>query len=568
MKKKNLFGILALVSMFFTTSCSQDDLSNESLTNDFVNATFTLGTDDVLGSRAIGDGTTVDKVACAVYDAQGNELSELSQKVSFDGTTEDGKRKATFNTRLAKGHEYRVAFFAYNEAANAYNVDDLKKITVNSGQLSNVEGRDAFTAYYVVEAGKTMNIINETVILKRPFAQLNLGINNDELEDARKAGIIVDETKIIVSNVHNVFSAYDDAVVDGNVAAEMEFGLNDIPKEKLVINNQEYNYLAMNYLLVGDKGSEKSLTDVKFIYKTTTGVMNEPVTIFNSIPVQRNYRTNILGRLLTTPAEFTLVIDNSFEGTKAVLEPVEVNTWDEFTVAVGSIDPNYQYIRLCSDITYNDHYTLSKDVTIDLNNYSLGVGPKKLFNNKSNSTIQNGIINGLFYHISGDATYSNIKFSGDVQLTTSTEAQFQIKGGNVLVKDCIFNNTSYTGTKPRSVSVEGRSTGSVKFEGCYFYSTKSERVYVNQIKETANVEFSNCTFSIAPIFAMTGGGLYSNLTLVGSKSSMGISFEMYDRTKDQGLTEDETAIIKSIFNNNIISSAKLYYNGATDTMKK
>lgn len=104
MKKKNLFGILALVSMFFTTSCSQDDLSNESLTNDFVNATFTLGTDDVLGSRAIGDGTTVDKVACAVYDAQGNELSELSQKVSFDGTTEDGKRKATFNTRLAKGH--------------------------------------------------------------------------------------------------------------------------------------------------------------------------------------------------------------------------------------------------------------------------------------------------------------------------------------------------------------------------------------------------------------------------------------------------------------------------------
>lgn len=114
-----------MVSMLFTTSCSQDDLQNDPLTSDFINATFTLGTDDVLGSRAIGDGSSVDKVACAVYDAQGNELKELYKKVSFDGTTEDGKLKATFSTRLAKGHNYRVAFFAYKEDANAYNVEDL-----------------------------------------------------------------------------------------------------------------------------------------------------------------------------------------------------------------------------------------------------------------------------------------------------------------------------------------------------------------------------------------------------------------------------------------------------------
>lgn len=282
----------------------------------------------------------------------------------------------------------------------------MKKITVNSGQLSNVEGRDAFTAYYVVEAGKTMNIINETVILKRPFAQLNLGINNDELEDARKAGIIVDETKIIVSNVYNAFSAYDDAVVTDAEAGEMVFELNAIPKEKLVINGKEYNYLAMNYLLVGDKGSEKSLTDVQFIYQTTKGVKNDPITSFNSIPVQRNYRTNILGRLLTTPAEFTLVIDNSFEGTKAVLEPVDVNTWDEFTAAVGSIDPNYQYIRLQADISdTGNNCSLQNNVTIDLNGKSLEITePNNMLNigdknntTKPNVTITNGNLNCKVY---------------------------------------------------------------------------------------------------------------------------------------------------------------------------
>ena len=140
--KKNIFlSILALASMLFVTSCSQDELINESTNGDFVNATFTIETADGIGTRAVGDGTTVDKVACAVYDAYNNEeLKSLRQDVAITNKT------ATFSVRLAKGQNYRIAFFAYNEAAGAYDVEDLKNIVVNDGQLSNVEGRDAFTA--------------------------------------------------------------------------------------------------------------------------------------------------------------------------------------------------------------------------------------------------------------------------------------------------------------------------------------------------------------------------------------------------------------------------------------
>ena len=317
MKKRNFFlGMLTMVGMFFATSCSQDELINESTNGDFVNATFTISTADGIGTRAVGDGTTVDKVACAVYDADGDELKDLYKVEEVVGKT------ATYNVRLAKGQNYRIAFFAYNEAASAYDVTDLKNIVVNDGQLSNVEGRDAFTAYYDVVTGKSMNAINETVTLKRPFAQLNLGIDAVELEDAKKAGIEVAESKIVVSNVYKAFSAFDNAVVEGAETSEMTFELNAIPTEalKVTVNGEErfYNYLALNYLLVGDKDTEKSLTDVEFIWKGKDGETNDPTTTFLNIPVQRNYRTNIIGKLLTSPANFTIVVDAEFDGEKVV----------------------------------------------------------------------------------------------------------------------------------------------------------------------------------------------------------------------------------------------------------
>lgn len=319
MKKRNIFlGMLTMVGMFFATSCSQDELFNESTNGDFVNATFTIGTADGIGTRAVGDGTTVDKVACAVYDADGVELTDLHKVEDVVGKT------ATYNVRLAKGQNYRIAFFAYNAEAKAYDVTDLKNIVVKDDQLSNVEGRDAFTAYYDVQTGKSMNAINETVTLRRPFAQLNLGIDAIELEDAKKAGIEIAQSKIVVSNVYKAFSAFDNAVVEGAETSAMTFEMNTIPNEslKVTVNGEvkEYTYLALNYLLVGDADTEKSLTDVEFIWEGKDGETNDPTTKFLNIPVQRNYRTNIIGKLLTSPANFTIVINEAFGGEELVHE--------------------------------------------------------------------------------------------------------------------------------------------------------------------------------------------------------------------------------------------------------
>ena len=138
MTKKILFGMFAAVGLL-ATSCSDDELNNSLASGDYVNASFSIETPEGILTRAIGDGTQADKVACAIF-YNGEELSELRKTVDVTSKT------ATYNVRLAKGQKYQAVFFAYNEAADAYNLENMKAIEVKTDQSCNAENRDAFTA--------------------------------------------------------------------------------------------------------------------------------------------------------------------------------------------------------------------------------------------------------------------------------------------------------------------------------------------------------------------------------------------------------------------------------------
>ena len=370
MKTKDLFlSVLAVAGMLFAGSCSQDEPLDGVSTDDSINATFTIGASNVIGSRAqndvIGKGLQANTVACAVYDANGNELTELYQIVPVQNQT------ATYNVRLVKGQAYRVAFFAYNSAANAYDVSDLKNITINGNQLSNIEARDAFTNYVDLTGEQTMNAINQSVVLYRPFAQLNLGIDATELQNAADAGIVVTESAITVTNVYNIFSAYDNAVALNATLGSMSFAMNSIPTETLYVDDQEYTYLALNYLLVGNQGSEKALTDVEFTWTTADGKTNSPASHFLNIPVQRNYRTNIIGKLLTSPATFNISVDADFTGNyvdNPSVKYVTVMNAQQLQTALSNAQAGYQtIITFGADITGNvtAPQLLNADVVVD-----------------------------------------------------------------------------------------------------------------------------------------------------------------------------------------------------------
>ena len=431
---KKILLLLSLFTTCFVTSCQQESMM-EPAADGFVDATFTLVTQDAGMTRAIGDDVTVDEVVCAVYDVKGMELEELRAVVRID----DGNATSTFDTKLAKGRNYRVVFFAYNSEAEVYDLSDLKNIELKTDNLlSNVANYDAFVGHYDIEAAHTLHSINVQVTLTRPLAQLNLGINAEEKEAAEREGIIVAKSKISVCNVYKAFNAYDNVVV-GN-ATKLVFDMNTIPNNTFEIDGETYHYIAMNYLFVGNANEVKSLVDVELVYETVDGEQNDPTLYFYKVPIQRNYRANIYGKLLTKGGPEATLVKNE----------VDLNN----AIKTGG------YIRLEEDVELNGRlYFTNVDVRLDMNGKKISVdensGADYLFVVYEGSTLiieGNGIIE--------TATPEPILFypAGNLVIENGTFIRHIPKGYTGTV------NNMFIGTKP---SGGWHSTG-VTIKGGYF----------------------------------------------------------------------------------------------------
>ena len=565
--KKNLFmSMLAMASILFATSCSQDELLNEPI-GDYVNATFTIGTSDGMDTRAtIGNGTKADKVACAVYDQYGTELTNLYKVVDVVD------KKATYDIRLAKGQKYRVAFFAYNSAANAYDVQDLKNIKVNDSQNSNIENRDAFTNYVDVEA--TVDAINKDVTLYRPFAQLNLGVDDTEWNDALKAGVEVYKSKIVVTNVYNQFSAYDNAIVEGAQSMTMTFAMNEIPNERLEVDvnrdgiigsDETFHYLALNYLLVGDAGNEKSLTDVEFVWENQdASKTNNPTTHFKNIPVQRNYRTNIIGKLLTNPATFNIFIDADF--IESPENDYIVSVWDGKSVETPVVDANNVYristaaelVGMMNDSKYpncNKYQNVVLECDIDLaGNTISGFG--------DDSGFFDGIFDGQGHSISN----FNIDATDRTYYAGLFNQVSQYSGTNTVIKNLIVKNATVAGTSQVGV-IAGGMNGNTIVENCKVYNSTVKAVkkvgsvvgytaggtVKDNYAENCVIEYSEKEASEILGFENTGstvsGNTFNNITFVASAAALAKEMTPVDGvitlTRDYTVTGDWTSLALS-----------------------
>ena len=567
--KKNLFmSMLAIAGMLFATSCSQDELLNEPTTGDYVSAKFTIGTSDGIATRAtIGNGTKADKVACAVYDEKGTELRDLY------AIRDVVDMKATYEIRLAKGQKYRVAFFAYNSTADAYDVTYLTDIKVKDSQNSNIENRDAFTAYVDVDA--TVNTINEDVTLYRPFAQLNLGVDNTEWTDAVKAGVTVAKSKIVVTNVYDQFSAYDNAIVATAEPKTMTFAMNTIPTEELevdvdrdgtIANTEKFKYLALNYLLVGDAGTEKSLTDVEFVWENSdASKTNNPTTHFKNIPVQRNYRTNTIGKLLTNPATFNIVIDADFIDSPE--DDYIVSVWDgeSATTPVADADGVYrissaeELVGMMNDSKYpncNNYQNVVLESDIDLGGNTIsGFG--------DDSGFFDGVFDGQGHSISNfkiDAT-NRTYYAGLFNQVS------QYSGTNTVIKNLIVKNATVAGTSQVGVIVGGMN-GNTIVENCKVYNSTVKAVkkvgsvvgytaggtVKDNYAENCVIEYSEKEASEILGYENTGstvsGNTFNNITFVVSATALATELTpdangVITLTRDYTVTGDWTSLALS-----------------------
>ena len=112
----------------------------------------------------------------------------------------------------------------------------------------------------------------------------------------------------VMSDTDKEQNGYDDFVnkvfnvKTQEASAEAAFTSNVAPYYLAVGSQTEHYTLSMDYILASK--NQQDIKDVELTAKKNSSVLNTQT--FSNIPLQRNYRTNILGNLLTTTGVFTV----------------------------------------------------------------------------------------------------------------------------------------------------------------------------------------------------------------------------------------------------------------------
>ena len=387
MNKKLFLGMFAAAGMLFATSCSNDELDVVQSGNE-AQVTFSLGLEGGIATRAISDGKSADVLVYAVFDEEGNRINTI-QKVSRTGV----KFPATENITLAKGQTYKVAFWAQNSATSAYVLDDDMNLTIDyTNSANNDENRDAFfkTETFTVTGNAQID-----VVLKRPFAQINVGVYKTDWDAAVASGITVAQSSVVIKNAATKLN-----LLDGTVSGETEvsYELANIPSEPAILQvdtdgdgiKEDYNWLSMSYILpyAASTGYEKAtLDDVAFVFASN----GEPIEFnqgLNSVPVQRNWRTNILGQLLTGNIKFNISIDPIYDGeyNNGTAVPVELNGFYFSTIedALANAVPGDVINLGASNYTLPSNIKLKDGATGTIT--FVGEGEKTVINGSANAS--------------------------------------------------------------------------------------------------------------------------------------------------------------------------------------
>ncbi len=347
------FKYLAAAALtLLAVGCNKEQVT-EVPDGQMVDVTFTAALPGEMATKTIGDGQTAKKLYVSVYenDDAKTKLASLDKTADFA----DLKTQVTFS--LVKGKTYNFVFWAQAEGA-PYDVTDLKNIKVkNYTTDANDEKRDAF--YATRKELKVNGTLTETIKLYRPFAQVNFA--TADYADAMKAGFNPAVSSFTASEAATTFDTFAE---EGKDKVEVALTETEIPADVLkTLDGKTYTRLAMNYLIPVGKQGESHNIDVAATFKANNG---EAVTVSApNAPVQNNYRTNILGNLLTSQVIFNVEIVPIFNEPDNDIDIVNVK--DE--ASLRALFATGGEATLTEDVVLGETVVVEpgKEVVLDLN---------------------------------------------------------------------------------------------------------------------------------------------------------------------------------------------------------
>ena len=287
MKKKIFSGMIAAAGLLLATSCSNDNLDVVK-TGDEVQVTFSLAADSGIATRAISDGKSADMLYYAIYNGEKKLITTISPSTNGlftkSGAFPNGSKKDEVTITLTKGQEYTAVFWAQDSECNAYTVTaepDGLKVAVNYEGDNNDETRDAFFK------AETFNVTGNAKIdveLKRPFAQINVGVTEADWNAAVAAGINISESKVVIKNAATSINLLTGEVGDETTAVTYDFATIpaknnevlavDANNDGTIGEDENYKYLSMSYILTDNYAGKTTLEPdgLQFTFRPASGV--------------------------------------------------------------------------------------------------------------------------------------------------------------------------------------------------------------------------------------------------------------------------------------------------------
>lgn len=465
------FKYLAAAALtMLAVSCNKEQVT-EVPDGQMVDVTFTAALPGEMATKAFGDGQTAKTLYVSVYenDAEKTHLGDLDKTATFT----DLKTQVTFS--LVKGKTYNFVFWAQAEGATCYDIDDLKNIKISyEGAVANDETRDAF--YATRKELKVNGALTETIKLYRPFAQVNFG--TADLFDAAAAGFVPAQSAFTATDVANVFDTFNaEGKVEGPATDKVTFAKAEIPGggETLVTKDgTKYLWMTMNYILPVGKQGEKHISNVTAEFIPESG---DPITASApQAPVQNNYRTNILGNLLTSQVIFNVEIVPIFNEPDNDIDIVNVKNAESLKALFATGGE----ATLAADLVLDESVAVKsgKEVVLNLNG-------KTVKNNSNSSAL--GVYGSLV--INGEGTVDGGEGGDNVAVWSMPGGKLTINGGTYTVgadANGLGNSTIYT-TGGDVVINGGTFSTAAKYRDSYWTINK-------QNGSTGKVEIYGGTF--------------------------------------------------------------------------
>lgn len=303
---KRLFQFILLTAMALgVVACALDPLTGAEGGGAPVAVSFDIGLADAL-TKATPETTPLDNAGgtfqlyVAVFDKADGTLSDASliggEGYQPTATLTDGA--ASIQLRLPRKLEYRIVFFAQREGAYSTAFSKGSALFAIKGKgLANDASLDAFYASVDVTAAQT----SYSIKLKRPFAQLNVLVPNDNVPEGQ--GKFTSEVTVKMPISFDLLAGKA-----GTTEAPVSFSANAIDTKPFGKYADTHRWIGMNYVLVPESGK----VEVSSFREAGMDAAIAP----GEVPVKVNSRTNLVGRLYGEDLDFsiTVTIDPNFGG--------------------------------------------------------------------------------------------------------------------------------------------------------------------------------------------------------------------------------------------------------------